>query len=81
METLSLSDAVAEAVRFYNEHPDETLIVVTADHETGGLTLSWEKGYNLYFDKLEELRQARTNKLLEGQSLRRREGAHERNLA
>ena len=56
LETLSLSDAVAEAVRFYNEHPDETLIVVTADHETGGLTLSWEKGYNLYFDKLEEIR-------------------------
>lgn len=55
LETLSLSDAVAEAVRFYNEHPDETLIVVTADHETGGLTLSWEKGYNLYFDKLEEI--------------------------
>ncbi len=55
LETLSLSDAVAEAVRFYNEHPDETLIVVTADHETGGLTLSWEKGYNLYLDKLEEI--------------------------
>lgn len=55
LETLSLSDAVAEAVRFYNEHPDETLIVVTADHETGGLTLSWEKGYNLYFDKLEAI--------------------------
>ena len=55
LETLSLSDAVAEAVRFYNEHPDETLIVVTADHETGGLTLSWEKGYNLYFDKLEDI--------------------------
>lgn len=55
METLSLSDAVAEAVKFYNEHPDETLIVVTADHETGGLTLSWEKGYDLFFDKLEEI--------------------------
>lgn len=55
LETLSLSDAIAEAVRFYNEHPDETLIVVTADHETGGLTLSWEKGYNLYFDKLEDI--------------------------
>lgn len=55
LETLSLSDAVAEAVEFYNTHPDETLIIVTADHETGGLTLSWEKGYDLLFDKLEEI--------------------------
>lgn len=55
LETLSFSEAVAEAVKFYNEHPDETLIVVTADHETGGLTLSWEKGYELYFDRLEEI--------------------------
>lgn len=53
LETLSLSDAVAEAVKFYNEHPDETLIVVTADHETGGLTMSWKKGYNVYFDRIE----------------------------
>lgn len=55
LETLSLSDAVAEAVEFYNAHPDETLIIVTADHETGGLTLSWEKGYDLLLDKLEEI--------------------------
>lgn len=61
LETLSFSDAVAEAVRFYNEHPDETLIVVTADHETGGLTLSWEKGYNLYFDKLEQINCSKDN--------------------
>lgn len=55
LETLSLSDAVAEAVKFYNEHPDETLIVVTADHETGGLTMSWKSGYNVYFDKIENI--------------------------
>jgi len=24
---------------FYEQHPDETLIVVTADHETGGIVL------------------------------------------
>ena len=27
------------AYEFYRQHPDETLIIVTADHETGGLTL------------------------------------------
>lgn len=55
LETISLSDAVAEAVKFYNEHPDETLIVVTADHETGGLSMSWKKGYNVYFGELENI--------------------------
>ena len=34
-----LDDAVEVAVEFYRQHPDETLILVTADHETGGITL------------------------------------------
>ena len=79
METLSLSDAVAEAVRFYNEHPDETLIVVTADHETGGLTLSWEKGYNLYLDKLEEIRCSK-DKVSEEERERMNEISHEAHI-
>lgn len=40
-DTIALDDAVAEAVDFYNEHPDETLILVTGDHETGGLTIGY----------------------------------------
>lgn len=51
-EVLSFSDAVSKALEFYNNHPDETLIVVTADHETGGLALGYESGYNIFFDKL-----------------------------
>ena len=39
---LRLDDAVKVAYAFYEQHPDETLIVVTADHETGGLAI----GYN-----------------------------------
>lgn len=50
-EVLSLAEAVDVALSFYNEHPDETLIVVTADHETGGLSLADESGYHIYFDK------------------------------
>lgn len=38
-ETLSFDDAVAEAYAFYKKHSAETLIVVTADHETGGMSL------------------------------------------
>ena len=40
-DTIALDDAVAKAVEFYNEHPDETLIIVTGDHETGGLTIGY----------------------------------------
>ncbi len=32
-----LDKAVKEAYEFYLKHPDETLILVTSDHETGGL--------------------------------------------
>ena len=40
-DTIALDEAVAKAVEFYNEHPDETLIIVTGDHETGGLTIGY----------------------------------------
>lgn len=38
-EVIDFSEAVDEAIAFYQKHPDETLIIVTADHETGGLGL------------------------------------------
>jgi len=38
-EVIDFDDAVARAMEFYYEHPDETLIVVTADHETGGVSI------------------------------------------
>ncbi len=38
-EVLELDKAVQEAYKFYLQHPDETLIIVTADHETGGMIL------------------------------------------
>jgi len=38
-EVINFDEAIAVAYRFYLEHPDETLIVVTADHDTGGLTV------------------------------------------
>ncbi len=43
-DTIALDDAVGKAVDFYNEHPEETLILVTGDHETGGLTISCQNG-------------------------------------
>jgi alkaline phosphatase len=39
-EVQAFDDAVAAAMEFYRKHPTETLIVVTADHETGGMSLA-----------------------------------------
>ncbi len=38
-EILNFDSALKIAFDFYKEHPDETLIIVTADHDTGGLTI------------------------------------------
>ena len=38
-ELIDMDNAVKVAYEFYQQHPDETLIVITADHETGGLAL------------------------------------------
>lgn len=38
-EIKNMDEAIQIAYEFYEQHPDETLIVVTADHETGGITL------------------------------------------
>ncbi len=39
IETLNFDKALKLAYDFYLAHPDETLIIVTADHDTGGLAL------------------------------------------
>ncbi len=50
-ETLCFDEAVAEAMKFFRAHPDETLIVITADHETGGMSVGQAStGYNCYTD-------------------------------
>lgn len=38
-EVEDFDNAIRVAYEFYEQHPDETLIVVTADHETGGFVL------------------------------------------
>ncbi|MDE6183338.1 MAG: alkaline phosphatase [Rikenellaceae bacterium] len=47
-EVIDFDNAIAVAYRFYQKHPDETLIIVTADHETGGFALGNRKmGYTM----------------------------------
>lgn len=50
-EVLDFQNAIEVAYKFYQQHPDETLIVITADHETGGMTFGRrdnERNGNLY---------------------------------
>jgi alkaline phosphatase len=54
LEVLDFSDAISVAYEFYKRYPTETLIIVTADHETGGMTLGDEKGYVLNLTALDE---------------------------
>ncbi len=50
----ALSDAVQVAVDFARSHPEDTLIVVTGDHETGGMTIGYaETGYDVHMDYLQ----------------------------
>lgn len=44
-EIIDFDNAIAEAYKFYLNHPDETLIIVTADHETGGISMGIGANY------------------------------------
>ena len=53
-DVLAFDSAVGAAMRFLKEHPEETLIVVTADHECGGMTIGFAgTGYSTYMNNLD----------------------------
>jgi alkaline phosphatase len=53
LNTLAFDQAIQVAYEFYQEHPDETLIVVTGDHDCGGLSLGFAgTKYQSSFDLL-----------------------------
>ena len=53
-DTLALADAVQVAIDFAAEHPGETLILVTGDHETGGLSIGFAgTDYDTYLTLLQ----------------------------
>jgi len=52
-DVLAMDAAVRAAIDFAAKHPNETLIVVTGDHETGGLTIGFAgTQYETFFDKV-----------------------------
>lgn len=52
-DTIALADAVQVAIDFAKKHSEETLILVTGDHETGGLTIGYAgTDYDTYLTNL-----------------------------
>jgi alkaline phosphatase len=52
-DMLDFDDAVGVALEFYRRHPRETLIIVTGDHETGGMTIGHATtAYKAYYERL-----------------------------
>ncbi|WHH60280.1 alkaline phosphatase [Petroclostridium sp. X23] len=52
LDTLAFDESVKSAYDFYLKHPNDTLIVIVGDHETGGLGLGFGKNYFLKLDEL-----------------------------
>ena len=48
-EIKDFDDAVRVAYNFYLQYPDETLIIVTSDHETGGMSMGVNGSYDTNF--------------------------------
>ena len=53
-DTMAFADAIQVAIDFAKDHADETLIIVTGDHETGGLTIGFAgTDYDTYLTLLQ----------------------------
>ncbi|MCD8351165.1 MAG: alkaline phosphatase, partial [Planctomycetaceae bacterium] len=53
LDVIDLDDAVNVAYEFYKKHPEDTLIVVTGDHETGGMTVGFAgTRYDTFLDRI-----------------------------
>lgn len=61
-DTIAFSDSIQVAVDFYNKHPKETLIIVTGDHECGGMSIGFAgTGYSTFFDKIDKVKMSSTD--------------------
>jgi alkaline phosphatase len=52
-DMIDFDNAVGVALEFYKKYPNDTLIVVTGDHETGGMTIGHATtAYKAYYERL-----------------------------
>ncbi len=55
-DAIAFDEALGKAYEFYKKHPNETLIVVVGDHETGGMGLGFAKNYFMKLDELTDIK-------------------------
>lgn len=72
-EVIDMAEAVEKALDFYKQYPDETLIVITADHETGGIALGTGR-YTLNLQALQYQKLSKEELTREIQELRTAKG-------
>ncbi|HDP76458.1 MAG TPA: alkaline phosphatase [Bacteroidales bacterium] len=66
-DVLAFARAIDVALEFYKKHSNETLIIVTADHETGGLSIgNKENKYDVHINllKYQKVSKERLHKLV-----------------
>jgi len=72
-EVIDMDEAIKVAYEFYKKHPKETLIVITADHDTGGITAGsgslnvrafqyQKQSQDVLTDRIHELQQSKNGK-------------------
>ncbi|HBD96225.1 MAG: alkaline phosphatase [Spirochaetes bacterium GWF1_31_7] len=53
LDTIAFDDSVKVAIEFMKKNPKDTLIIVTGDHETGGMSIGFAgTQYSTFFNKL-----------------------------
>ncbi|MCG3737283.1 alkaline phosphatase [Vibrio cincinnatiensis] len=62
-DTLAFDQAVQKALDFYHKNPDDTLVIVTGDHETGGMGMGFGKNYFMTLDNVTHAKESIEDKL------------------
>ncbi|USD67184.1 alkaline phosphatase [Vibrio sp. SCSIO 43136] len=62
-DTLAFDQAVQKALDFYHKNPNDTLVIVAGDHETGGMGMGFGKNYFISLDQISNTKESIEDKL------------------